>query len=560
MTPTAPALRLAAPQRDSSRLVTVARYAALFDPAQLAVSAVPPAAPAREEEIVAHLLGATSLHLFLLDRQGRTRYGVLELGGDGVRRERAQHLLQPGHPVLVRLQEVRAELARRGVEAALEEGPGSEARLWVFAREPQPAATMRALLAPVAPDQSVVLHPRSNTPADGECVVAPLGVSPLDGRRYGFLDERGEVIARTMDGQLGYLERVRTVDVERLVAPDRGAGLTEGAPMTTTQPVLTEKRTATADRTTQAVLAQLAGMGAQCYEIGVRDGASGRMLLRTWDAGQVEAALPWLKARNRAGNDIYVRPAGSVGLVLVDDLPAEVVQQLRRDGLAPAVVTETSPGNHQAWVRLSRQPLEPALATAVARELAERYGGDRNSADWRHLGRLAGYTNQKQVHTRPDGRQPYVRLHDAGGTQAMEGAALLEHARERLATTPGRPAMLLPGLRPEAWDEVFSHPPVAVSALSREYQERAARLLARYPGGDLSRIDWMVTRDLALSHPGLDATALAQAMREGSPQLEERKRGHVQDYIARTTSRALQDPEVVQAWRQARSQEHDRGR
>lgn len=107
---------------------------------------------------------------------------------------------------------------------------------------------------------------------------------------------------------------------------------------------------------------------------------------------------------------------------------------------------------------------------------------------------------------------------------------------------------------------MFSLPAGAVSVLGREYQEQAARLLARYPGGDLSRIDWMVTRDLALAHPGLDATALALAMREGSPQLEERKRGHVQDYIARTTSRALQDPDVVQAWAQARSQEHDRGR
>jgi hypothetical protein len=461
---------------------------------------------------------------------------------------------------VARLQEVRTELARRGVEAALEEGPGGGARLWVFAREPLPAATMRALLAPVVPDRSVVLYPRSDRPAAGECVAAPLGVSPVDGRRYGFLDERGEVIARTMDGQLGYLERVRTVDVERLPASERGAGLTEGAAMMTTQPALVEKSSAAAGRTTQAVLAQLAGMGADRYEIGVRDGVSGRMLLRTWEVAQVETALPWLKAQNRGGSHIYVRPAGSVGLVLVDDLPAAMVHQLRRDGLAPAVVTETSPGNHQAWVRLSEQPLEPALATAAARELAERYGGDPNSADWRHFGRLAGFTNQKPAHTRADGRQPYVRLHDAGGIRATEAERLLEHARERLAITPGRPATLLSSLRPEAWDEVFSHPPGAVSALGREYQERAARLLARYPGGDLSRIDWMVTRDLALGHPGLDATALAQAMREGSPQLEERKRGHVQDYIARTTNRALQDPDVVQAWTRARSQEHDHGR
>jgi hypothetical protein len=565
----------AASGQGTSPLVTVARNAALFDPEQLAASpAAPPATPAHPEEIVAHLVGAVSLHLFLLDAHGRTRYGVLEHGRFGMPVDAMGPVTQPPEDGVARLQAVRAELARRGVEAALEEGPCGGARLWVFAEQPLPAARMRALLEPLVLDRSVALYPRSDMREAGECVSAPLGVSAADGRRHGFLDPRGEVVAGTLDGQLGYLERVRTVEMNRQPDPE-GRDATRGGEMTTTQPVAAEKVTAVVDRTVRAVRAQLAGMGAERYEIGVRDGASGRMLLRTWEVAQMDVALPWLKARNRAGSDIYVRPAGSIGLVLVDDLPAAVVQQLRRDGLAPAVVTETSPGNHQAWVRLSWQPLEPALATAAARELAERYGGDRNSADWRHLGRMAGFTNQKPVHTRPDGRQPYVRLHDAGGALAAEAERLVERARERLAATPQRPSLLLPGLRPEAWlgrrfpqepgdqspwDEVLPRTGGGVSALGREYQQRAQRLLERYPASDLSRVDWMVAKGLALAHPGLDALALAQAMREGSPQLEERKRGHVQDYIARTTSRALQDPEVAQAWGQARSREHDRGR
>ncbi len=86
---------------------------------------------------------------------------------------------------------------------------------------------------------------------------------------------------------------------------------------------------------------------------------------------------------------------------------------------------------HQAWVRLSDRPLLPQLATEAAKELTERYGGDANSADWRHNGRLAGYTNRKEEHQRPDGHYPYVLLRDASGTTAPQAAKLLERAQER---------------------------------------------------------------------------------------------------------------------------------
>lgn len=38
--------------------------------------------------------------------------------------------------------------------------------------------------------------------------------------------------------------------------------------------------------------------------------------------------------------------------MLVDDLDREALTRMARDGVALACVTETSPGNHQAWIRL----------------------------------------------------------------------------------------------------------------------------------------------------------------------------------------------------------------
>jgi RepB DNA-primase from phage plasmid len=82
-------------------------------------------------------------------------------------------------------------------------------------------------------------------------------------------------------------------------------------------------------------------------------------------------------------------------LVDLDHTGLQVVETMRADGLAPCVVLQTSPGNLQAWMHISSTPLEPAVANSIGRQLAQRYGGDLASTDWRHLGRLAGFTNQK---------------------------------------------------------------------------------------------------------------------------------------------------------------------
>ncbi len=295
------------------------------------------------------------------------------------------------------------------------------------------------------------------------------------------------------------------------------------------------------DRTGTAIRAQLAGMGCAVYEVGVLDRGRDAMLDRVWDAARVEASIAWLKRQNARGDEIYIRPRGSVGLLFVDDLAAAGVARLRADGLAPAVVVESSPSNFQAWVRVADAPIAPALASAAARELAARYGGDPQSAAWRHYGRLAGFTNRKPSRRQPNGLPPYALLRHAGGGLAARATDLLRVAEERVKEAEAL-----------ASATSFSGPQGrAVIGLASAYRRHMERLLTLYPEANPSRLDWVVCKELVLGHRDTDldvlGRALAEAIRVGSPNLVVRKARHADDYIARTVRAILTDEEVVQA-------------
>ena len=131
--------------------------------------------------------------------------------------------------------------------------------------------------------------------------------------------------------------------------------------------------------TCEAVRRQLAAMPHDLYLVRLIHNQTRRPLpgRRLWSATQLlrPATIAFLRARNRAGCDIYIRPDSgdqNAGYVLVDlDGPAiDVLDRMRRNGHAPCLVVQTSPGHLQAWVQVRRGALEPCLATAVARLLA----------------------------------------------------------------------------------------------------------------------------------------------------------------------------------------------
>jgi hypothetical protein len=165
----------------------------------------------------------------------------------------------------------------------------------------------------------------------------------------------------------------------------------------------------------EAVALQAAAMHAEVFEIGLFDSAGRRPLLpRVWDRDTLLRSIAWLHLKNGAGRNIYIRPAGEHGLTLLDDIGWRTVARLKEEGFEPAVLVETSPGNFQAWLHHGCI-LPKDLSTLAARVLARRFSGNRAFADWRHYGRLAGFTNRKEKYRKENGLYPFVLLHEASG-------------------------------------------------------------------------------------------------------------------------------------------------
>ena len=162
------------------------------------------------------------------------------------------------------------------------------------------------------------------------------------------------------------------------------------------------------------VRVQLRAMGCERFDLGIRRDA-GEMILREGQGAiEIEEAIKWLRHENAKGAHIYIRPAGTHSLSLIDDLAVESIERLKAEGFEPAVVVETSPNNFQAWLNHGKV-LDAAMSTRAAKALVERFGGDPSSADWRHFGRLAGITNPKRERQLPSGMRPFARLRSATG-------------------------------------------------------------------------------------------------------------------------------------------------
>ncbi len=186
--------------------------------------------------------------------------------------------------------------------------------------------------------------------------------------------------------------------------------------------------------TAGAVKNQIAAMGAQVFEVGLfkprvdPNSREPEMLPRTWNIKNLLNSLSWLQFQNLNGRNIYIRPKGENNLSLIDDLTAATVSEMKESGFQPAVLTETSPGNFQAWLKHAEM-LPKDVGTAAARALAAKFQGDRGAADWRHFGRLAGFTNRKDKHRQPNGLYPFVRLAESTGEVYSEARQFIEKVK-----------------------------------------------------------------------------------------------------------------------------------
>ena len=301
------------------------------------------------------------------------------------------------------------------------------------------------------------------------------------------------------------------------------------------------------DKTRQAVERWIGALPADTYEVGVGKHSGGDMQRRIWTPDELRRSLGWLARENSRGADIYARP-NTTRYVLIDDLTRENVEKLRRGGAEPAVVTETSPGNHQAWVDLGRhQPKE--IATGIAASLANECEGDKGAASWRQFGRLPGYTNRKPQHAQQrQGRwqQPFVIVREAAQGVASKAQAMIDKVHEYLQQ---RDAEREQARRRQAVDNA----PVAEAGSAVEAFQAAFRDVEAKAEGDLSRADFMAAQRLILRD--YDQGQVAEAIRDASPSLSERHHAP-DDYAERTARRAAESDWVAE--RQAQREQERR--
>jgi len=299
------------------------------------------------------------------------------------------------------------------------------------------------------------------------------------------------------------------------------------------------------DRTVEQVRAQLATFGSDVFEVQPMPHKGSPLpveRIRRWTAEKIQEpkTIAWLRRMNTQGYDIFVRPAPpadglAAPFAFVDDLNAEQVERMRADGVPFAVQIESSPNCFHGWVRLANEALDRDEVTAAARVLADRYGGDLASTDWRHYGRLAGFTNRKPARRQANGSQPWAMLRAVSAEIAPAAEDVLAEARERLqwATRAKQRA----DARQHVADPV---PLVHGDRHSRNATDIAAEVRSRASGADQSGSAKDFAAALSLLRRGFSEEEVRAALLAASPDLVERGHRKPDAYVTKTVAKAAE--------------------
>ena len=201
---------------------------------------------------------------------------------------------------------------------------------------------------------------------------------------------------------------------------------------------------------------------------------------------QLLNSVRYFRHRNANGCHVYARP-DAPRYILVDDLCEDALDQLKADGLRPNVVVLTSPYNYQAWIDIGDND-DVNISRKVSHYLASKYDGDLRSAKPAQLGRLPGFTNQKEMYY--DGRYyPFTKLARPVYRGVAPGIAdLLTKAAAHRMPEPSLSSSTLRGsvLIGEGWEAM--------------YQDAAGFLFKRFGNAqfqdDRSRLDFAVAQHL----------------------------------------------------------------
>jgi hypothetical protein len=284
-------------------------------------------------------------------------------------------------------------------------------------------------------------------------------------------------------------------------------------------------------KTLEAIINQVNAMKAERYELGIYHRDSANMFIeRSLTLNDIIKIIPKLKYKNMVGNDIYIRPdpIENRAIVLVDDITIKTIQSMKERGVDPACVVETSPNNYQVWISLGNETLAGKYRKEVASLLTKEFNADPACVASSHFGRLAGFTNQKKIYF-VNNRFPFVLCHEYTGDHAKKYIHLIELAKkelDNLAFTKNKISLIKKYINIDS------------NSLFCDYFNSWLQNTMKYNSEiDYSRGDFAVA--CRMIKEGYSRDDIISAIVLNSPNIEIRKKNHVDDYATRTVDSAI---------------------
>ena len=230
------------------------------------------------------------------------------------------------------------------------------------------------------------------------------------------------------------------------------------------------------------------------------------------------------------GENIYYTPLSEAKHhILIDDMDADSIGRLQKDGFSPAVILESSPGNFQCLLTIPK--LRTGFDRDVGNRLTERLNqqyGDKKLSGCIHPHRAPGFENRKPKHRQANGSFPKVRLLVANRCECAKAHALSweidnEYAKATEAKKT-RPRPITPSVRP-------GDPVVA-------YYAHFDNIRKHMSIDDYSRVDAMIA--LRMRSNGHGREDIAETIRHCAPTIRKKQQGrNWQRYAERTADYAF---------------------
>ena len=253
-----------------------------------------------------------------------------------------------------------------------------------------------------------------------------------------------------------------------------------------------------------------------------------------------------LRLQERGENIYYTPLSEEKHHILVDDMTSDSLARLQKDGFAPAVILESSPGNYQCLLTIPK--LHSGFDRDVGNRLTERLNrmyGDKKLSGCIHPHRAPGFQNRKPKHKKEDGSYPQVQLLFAEKRECAKALDLSlqidrEHA-QAAETKKTRPPVIRPSGRPG--DPVSAY---------HAHMENIRKYLAI---DDYSRVDAMIA--LRMRSNGHSREEVAETIQACAPTIRDNQTGrNWQRYAERTADYAFGVAGDVDLMKNERYREH----